>query len=177
MRINVRFQENEEPIRFGFENVQTLTEADYRKLDHKPSINSVVLEGALTAEDLGLGRAYYDTKAAWDAQPLLISEPRVIYIYSDYDYIEDEAGNRTAVAGLKIGDGVNYLIDLPFVGDLTTKIIVEHLADSVSHLTSAEREFWNNKVSCFFRDGEPENLVFSKTEYVSANGDIVGAFN
>ena len=166
MRINVRFQENEEPIRFGFENVQTLTEADYRKLNHKPSINSVILEGALTAEDLGLGRVYYDTKAHWDAQPLLISEQRVIYIYSDYDYVEDSAGNRIDVAGLKIGDGIHYLIDIPFVGDLTTKIIIEHLADSVSHITAAEREFWNNKVSAFVRAENPENLVFSKTEYV-----------
>ena len=173
MRINVRFQENEEPIRFGFENVQTLTETDYNKLKNKPSINSVVLQGALTAEDLGLGQVYYDTKANWDAQRFLIAERRVVYIYSDYDYVEDEAGNRIAVAGVKIGDGTTYLIDLPFVGDATTKLIVEHLADSTVHITAAEREFWNNKISAFFRDENPENLILSKTEYVNGNGILV----
>lgn len=165
MRINVRFHE-EDALRMNFGEAQTLTSSDYRELAHKPSINSVVLEGALSAEDLGLAQAYYDTKEHWDEQTTLIAQQSVIYIYSNYEYVEDLAGNRYPVAGLKIGDGLSYLIDLPFVGDKTTEIIINHLANTDVHISSAEREFWNNKVSCFIDRDNPENLVFSKTDYI-----------
>ena len=133
MRLNVKFVENDENIKFtsagqdesipvGFLDVNTVTvTSDYNRLINKPIINSVVIQGALTAEDLGLGRVYYDTTAAWDAQPTLVAERSVIYIYSDATWHDDGNGNQIPIAGLKIGDGTSYLIDMPFVSDTTSE--------------------------------------------------------
>ena len=184
MRINVLFsernenfngnvQESDQTFKYGFGDAQVITERDYNKLINKPMINSVVLEGAITAEDLGLARVYYDTKAAWDRQTTLVAERSVVYIYSDYKILEDEAGNQTEIAGIKIGDGSSYLIDMPFITDAATYMIVTHIADNTVHITAAEREFWNNKVSAFINpQSSGEELVLSKTQY-ELNGVIV----
>lgn len=182
MRLNVLFREenpfkvhlasNDATLHTDFGTIQTLTENDYEKLKNKPTIESVVLTGALTAKDLGLGKVYYDTTAAWDAQPELIAEEAVIYIYSDYQIYEDEAGNQTAIAGLKIGDGTSYLIDMPFVTDNMSGALIKHLADHVVHITAEERAFWNNKVSAYMDHTHDELLVLSKKTYEDENGDI-----
>ena len=88
----------------------------------------------------------FNTTAAWDAQGLLVSEPNTLYIYTDHQY--DSQGNK--VAGIKVGDGNAYLIDLPF----TDTAIMEHINDNVVHITAEERAFWNNKVSCYLADGD-----------------------
>lgn len=175
MRLNVLFreqnetfggvQESNETIGVGFEGVQTKSVGDYNKLSNKPSINSVVLEGALTAADLGLGSVYYDTTANWNAQPNLESVAGTVYIYSDYTYIDDQSGNRTWIAGMKIGDGTSFVIDLPFVSDGMTYMLVTHMADQQVHITQAEREFWNNKVSAYIDRDDGEALVLSKSMF------------
>ena len=183
MTLNIRFQEqnesfsglqeSDEMLRFGFGEVNTITENDYERLVHKPQINSIELVGNLTARDLGLGKVYYDTKENWDLQRELIAEQAAIYIYSNYEYEEDEAGNRIPIAGIKIGDGTSYLIDMPFVSGGTTKAIVEHLANAEIHVTAAEKEFWNHKVSSYIgNDPSGETLVLSKTTY-EKNGEII----
>jgi hypothetical protein len=184
MRINVIFREENEKIKLtnkplseymnvSFSDIQYIPQDDYNKLENKPMINSVVLEGAITAEELGLARVYYDTKAAWDRQTTLIAERSVVYIYSDYKILEDEAGNQTEIAGIKIGDGSSYLIDMPFITDAATYMIVTHIADKTMHVTAAEREFWNNKVSAFINpQSGGEELILSKTQY-ELNGVIV----
>ena len=184
MRLNVIFREENENIKLtnkplselmnvSFSDLQYIEQNDYEKLRNKPSINSVMLEGALTAEDLGLGRVYYDTKENWDSQLELIAEKGVVYIYSDYTFIEDESGNRTEIAGIKIGDGTSYLIDMPFISDATTYLITSHISNSDAHVSSADREFWNNKVSAYMDHGEDlENLVLSKNSY-ELNGEII----
>ena len=185
MRLNVKFYEENETIKFtsvgdkdsfsvGFGNVETLTTTidDYNNLPNKPMINSVVLKGSLTAEDLGLGRVYYDTSDGWDVQSNLVTEAGAIYIYSDYYTIEDEVGNRIALAGIKIGDGSSYLIDAPFVSDYTTSMIIQHITDQSNHVSAADRVFWNNKVSAYADRTNAENLVLSKTSY-ELNGEII----
>ena len=185
MRLNVLFREENESMKFSsksldeimnvsFGELQTLSknENDYNNLQNKPIINSVVLQGELTAESLGLGRVYYDTTANWNAQPNLIAERGVVYIYSDYTYIEDEVGNHTEIAGIKIGDGSSYLIDMPFVSDATTYLITMHIANADVHTSRAEKEFWNNKVSAYIDHQDSEGLVLSKTTY-ELNGEII----
>lgn len=182
MRLNVIFRE-EMPFRVGmsqedavirsdFGSVQTVTENDYNNLVNKPTINSIVLTGALDARDLGLGSVYYDTTANWDAQPDLVAEESVIYIYSDYQIYEDDGGNQYPIAGLKIGDGSSYLIDMPFVTDIMSAALITHIADSTAHVTAAERAFWNNKVSAYMDHISDELLVLSKTTYEDDNGVI-----
>lgn len=182
MKLNVIFKEDaaikvglngdNSDIPVGFGDAQTISTTDYDVLRNKPSINSVVLEGSLSAEDLGLGRVYYDTKENWDLQVSLIAERSVVYIYSNASYIEDEVGNRTPVADIKIGDGTSYLIDMPFVTQASSSAIIAHLADMDIHTTAEEKAFWNNKVSTFFTAEDPENLTFSKTQY-SVDSDIL----
>lgn len=184
MRLNVLFQEQNDTIKFNavcpvdyynvdFGEIQTITENDYNKLENKPIINSVVLQGALTAEDLGLGRVYYDSKENWDLQRELIAEKGVVYIYSDYTFIEDESSNRTEIAGIKIGDGTSYLIDMPFISDAATYLITKHVSNAAAHVSSADREFWNSKVSAYTdHGGELENLILSKDSY-ELNGEII----
>ena len=183
MRLNVIFREENETIKLipksltewinvSFGEVQTMTDNNYENLRNKPSINSVVLEGALSAEELGLGRVYYDTSANWNAQADLIAERGVVYIYSDHDYIDDGDGNIMAVAGIRIGDGTSYLIDMPFISDAATYLITTHIANAAIHVSQADREFWNNKVSAYMSRVTDECLELSKTHY-ELNGEII----
>lgn len=184
MRINVIFREENENIELkskplselmnvSFSDLQYVGQNDYEKLKNKPTINSVVLQGAITAEDLGLGRIYYDTTAGWNSQPDLIAEKSVIYIYSDYKYVQGEDGRSIPVAGIRIGDGTSYLIDMPFVSDAFTYLLTSHVSNSAAHVSAADRSFWNNKVSAYIDRSEgSENLVLSKDSY-ELNGEII----
>lgn len=86
-------------------------------------------------------RVLYGTTATWNSQPQLISKAGYIYLYSDWQ----QNDNGQYIAGVKIGDGSAYLIDLPF----QENDYFEHIHDTIMHITSAEREFWNNKVRCY----------------------------
>ena len=184
MRINVRFYEDNETLNshfhestqsfgMGFDDFQVASgTTDYNRLKNKPSINSVELVGVLSAEDLGLGRVYYDTTANWDAQRGLIGIKGAVYIYSDHEWLEDDIGNRIPVAGIRVGDGSAYLNDLPFVTDAMTYTIVHHIADTTVHVTPQEKAFWNNKVSSFLDRQEEETLILSKTHYED-NGELI----
>ena len=104
--------------------------------------------------DTEVTKVLYADTATWNSQAQLVSQQGYIYIYSDYK--QDSSGNN--IPGIKVGDGNAYLIDLPF----STKLIDEHIADAVIHITQAERDFWNNKVTCYIDDNNITRLVFSK---------------
>lgn len=93
----------------------------------------------------------FDTTANWNSQLSLISKADTIYIYTDYK--TDSQGRH--VAGIKVGDGLAYLIDLPF----TDAIATEHIEDNTRHITQAERDSWNNKVRCYYAG--TEQLIFT----------------
>ena len=93
----------------------------------------------------------YNTSEYWNSHPTLISKRGYIYVYSDWT--QDSQGRD--VAGLKVGDGKAYLIDLPF----TEQILIDHLNDMVRHITEQERENWNNKIRCYM-EGE-DKIVFT----------------
>ena len=97
---------------------------------------------------------FYDTTANWNAKSTLVGKQGCIYVYSDYQ--QDGDGND--IPGIKIGDGNSYLIDAPF----TDTLYKAHIEDTVKHITSAERTFWNNKVTCYLDPNNSETLVFSK---------------
>ncbi len=85
-----------------------------------------------------------NTKLYWDSQPSLISEKDIMYVYTDYQ--QDLQGNN--VPGIKIGDGKTYLINIPFSDDVMT----QHTHDTDIHVTSQEKDFWNNKIRCQFQN-------------------------
>ena len=142
---------------------------DYEELDKKPKINGVTLIRNLSSADLGLAseadlsdavaslrlempKIYYDTTAGWSAQTTLMSEENALYIYTDYQ----TEGNDT-LAGIKVGDGLAYVVDLPFID----KLIQMHMADTDIHITAAEREFWNNKVRAYYSLTQSDTLVLT----------------
>lgn len=99
-------------------------------------------------------KIYFDTKENWASQTSLVSEKDAIYVYTNNH--TDSQGNLCASA--KIGDGMAYVVDLPF----TDQGIWEHIYDTAIHITDAERIFWNNKVRCYYSEvTEDENLVFT----------------
>lgn len=81
----------------------------------------------------------FDTTANWNSQTTLVSRSDTLYIYTDHQ--RDSGGH--AIAGIKAGDGLAYVVDLPF----TDAIATEHIANSSIHITSSERSTWNNHVS------------------------------
>ena len=93
----------------------------------------------------------FNTTAAWDAQVQLQSQANTLYIYTDHQV--DSEGN--VIAGIKVGDGNAYLIDMPF----TDSAIMEHISDNVRHISAEERAFWNNKVRCYLADND--RIIFT----------------
>lgn len=127
---------------------------DYNLLRNKPSINGVELVGNKTSEDLGITCIFVNTTEYWNSQPSLIAVKNAIYVYTDYE--KDSEGND--VPGLKVGDGLGYLIDAPF----TTDPYYEHIRNQFLHITPEERERWNNKVRCYVDDfTDSEKLIFT----------------
>lgn len=102
----------------------------------------------------GKCKVLYDTKENWNSQPQMIARRGYIYVYSNHK-VDDESKE---IAGLKVGDGVSYLMDMPFIDEL----YANHIDDVVVHITEQEREFWNNKVRCYMVDeAVGENLIFT----------------
>lgn len=99
-------------------------------------------------------KVLYNTTANWNSNPKLKSKKGYIYIYSDYK--QNEQGQN--IAGLKVGDGSAFLIDLPFIDEL----VYEHINDVVRHITQEERLFWNNKVRCYVDiETDESKLIFT----------------
>lgn len=129
----------------------------YNDVNNKPSINGIALVGDKTSSDLGIDLVHTDTTANWNAQRDLVAARGHIYVYSDYQTLDG-----VPVPGLKVGDGSSYLIDMPFVGAREKALLEDHINDNVRHITAEEREFWNNKVTCFISSVDDENIVFTK---------------
>ena len=166
MRIFYQFQEEIPDVFMGMSDSTPITgTTDYNNIKNKPRINSVELIGSISLPELGLRAIYYDTTANWNAQMSLIAEEGTIYIYSDYSSYDDGNGNLTPLAGIKIGDGSSYLIDMPFVTDGLTSTLLNHISNHDIHITVQERAFWNNKVSSYIDPEFSETLVLSKTNY------------
>lgn len=114
-------------------------------------------------------QVYCGSTAEWAAQLGLVSERGAIYIYTDKTYLS--AGGDVTAPGVKIGDGLAYVVDLPFQSDLIGEEVLQEVAEMSGSVTEQERQFWNHKVSAYLTSQDTENLVLSKTNYV-VNGDI-----
>lgn len=110
-------------------------------------------------------KIYADTTANWDSQIDLIGERGCIYIYADHEYKKID-GSTEEGPGIKVGDGLAYLIDLPFLDQLITDQVMAEIGQTGGVVTEHEKEFWNNKVSSYLSQSDSENLVLSKIYYV-----------
>lgn len=114
---------------------------------------TVILTGTdSTVQEITLP-IYYDTKERWATKTTLVSEMGALYVYSNYQQHEG-----VDIPGIKIGDGLAFVVDLPFIDE----IYREHILNTYIHVTQAEKEFWNNKVTCFIDPNKADKLVFSK---------------
>lgn len=94
------------------------------------------------------------TTEEWNSKTGLIGAKNIVYVYTDRSINED----GQAIPGFKVGDGLAYLIDLPFNDD----IMMAHIQDSSVHITDEERLFWNNKVTAYLNVFNQEELVLTK---------------
>lgn len=112
---------------------------NYNDLQNLPELNGVVLKGNKASEDYYLPKVIFNSTEYWNSTPSLISEQNTIYVYTDYKQTQD----GYYIAGIKVGDGSAYVVDLPFIDTL----IEQHMTDATIHVTPKEKEFWNNKVN------------------------------
>ena len=97
------------------------------------------------------------TTEYWQTHGNVISTKDVLYVYTDWKKNSDNED----IAGIKVGDGLAYISDLPF----TDQLWAEHVLDSLIHVSTNDRYNWNNKVTCYIHPADVENLVFSKSGY------------
>lgn len=109
-------------------------------------------------DESSTGMVRYGTTADWNSEPTLIPEAGSIVVYSDARTIERDE-ETVYVPGIKIGDGLAYLIDLPFCDDATVEMISSHAGDTGIHVTSEEKTLWNNKLNYTLTG---ENLIFNR---------------
>ena len=170
---NIGFHERGAVVKVDFGAVETRTrvEKDYDELIHKPSIEGIILEGDMLLSNFNAATLLYHTEAEWDAQSALISGRGVIYIYSDHTkVVNPTTGEITIIPAIKIGDGVSYLSELPFVGGGVSPEVEEelqevettvnnHVADDAAHVSEEDREEWGRKVSARVDQDDPEMLI------------------
>lgn len=166
------------PVRFGSVTTRTVIENDYAQLKNKPTIEGIILEGDITLPEIGIRSIQYRTEAEWNEQQTLLTTEGGLYIYSDHTKVIDpESGKVTLIPAIKIGDGVSYLSQLPFIGgglspEAETQIQVletevqnvqqavnVHVADGEAHVSDDDRDGWNRKIQAKIDTENTENLV------------------
>lgn len=135
----------------------------------KGNVNDVTVNGETVVNQNGIAEVTVPTKLSdmnldiihigtteyWNSQLNLIGEAGNFYIYTDHDNVDGRD-----IPGMKIGDGLSYLIDNQFI-DSNVSVILEHISDDVMHVTQEEKDKWNAKVRCYIDDKEPENFIFT----------------
>ena len=80
-----------------------------------------------------------------------------LVIFSDLRSIEitnsDSSKSTITSAGIKVGDGIKTIEQLPFID----WFYWDHINDKNIHVTSEQKKFWNNKITCKV-DDETLNL-------------------
>lgn len=106
----------------------------------------------------------YNTTEYWNRQIGYIPKAGEIIIYLDYKTAVVD-GSPVNIPGIKIGSGNGYVQDLVFVsgGSGDEEMILAHIADTLVHVTQADRDYWNNKLNV--DDNQEvigESLVFNR---------------
>ena len=135
-------------------DVKNRTLKDYDVLINKPQFEGIEWIGNKHLSDFGIPYVFFGTVEYWAEQPSLITIKDAVYVYEDY--YQNEQGEN--IPGIKIGDGLGYLIDAPFINNGE---IYEHINNLVIHVTQEEKNSWNNKVRCYLDVNNLENLVFT----------------
>ncbi len=71
-----------------------------------------------------------------------ISKEGCLYIYSDAGGITND---NILIPKIKIGDGINRIKKLPFIGVQLQNLLLQHINDVNIHVTELEKQIWSNK--------------------------------
>ena len=93
------------------------------------------------------------TTAYWNAKTGYIPRDGEIIIYTDYKSItkiSPVSGEQITVPvpGIKVGTGNAYVQDLAFVDDWERDQLMEHIQNTLIHVSAEDRLRWNNKLNC-----------------------------
>lgn len=91
-----------------------------------------------------------DTTANWNGAIEFIPLAGEVIVYTDYSFIEKEINGEIVninLPAIKIGDGLTYVQDLPFLNEEITNTLLAHIENDEAHLQEGERLFWNNKIN------------------------------
>lgn len=67
-----------------------------------------------------------------------------LVIYSDLRSITKSDGTTITSAGIKVGDGIKTIEQLPFID----WFYWDHISDTDIHVTTKEKKFWDKKITC-----------------------------
>ena len=67
-----------------------------------------------------------------------------LVIFSDLRSITKSDGTTITSAGIKVGDGIKTIEQLPFID----WFYWDHINDANIHVTTEQKTFWNNKITC-----------------------------
>ena len=82
------------------------------------------------------------TTADWSANLTYVPLAGELCIWTDYAVVEEQN-----IPAIKIGDGTTYAVDLPFLCDDIRAELEEHVNNTTVHITSTERNTWNDKLN------------------------------
>lgn len=110
-------------------------------------------------------RSKIDTTAHWNAATTFIPLKGEVIVYSDYA-TETVNGVLVDIPNFKVGDGLAYVPDLPFVGDDLRETLSAHLLNTAAHITPEERIFWNSKVRCYMGTQTEDEAIVENEELI-----------
>lgn len=91
----------------------------------------------------------------WKEHKLYTPKRNEVVIYLDAGGIDTDT--QKPIPKIKIGDGLAYVSDLPFVDEDLTKQIKSHVENEDIHVSTEDRLNWDSKVDCKLED---DNLIF-----------------
>ena len=90
------------------------------------------------------------TTTEWNNRLGYVPKQGAIIIYSDYSTKEKEIDGEIHtinIPNFKIGDGMAFVQDLPFVDEDLRAELENHIRNANIHVTLADKLFWNNKIN------------------------------
>lgn len=93
----------------------------------------------LLNQNVGGNNIITKTTAEWNVLTSLVSEANTIYVYSDYKTVDG-----VDIPAIKIGDGLAYVVDLPFSTQSITQEQIDNWDEKVSVQVVDEKLMFNN---------------------------------
>lgn len=137
---------NKKALHIGTDGVMVRQSGNYNDLTNKPTLNGKVISG-------DIWDIQYGTTEHWNSQRNLVTEKGMVYVYSDYSKTSD----GKSIAGIKIGDGTSYLIDMPFAS-VDPAPFEQHISNKSIHVSAQDRQKWDQTYE-FYENNQ--NLIIN----------------